>query len=152
MKKILSKSIILTIMFLAMNFALVYGSTTSGQYTYDKLSDGTIEIVKYEGNLQNVVIPSTIDSKQVSKIGTGAFKENNSVKTITIPEGVTKIDSYAFKKCPNLTTISFPSTLRWVSHCFYELCPKLNYTMPANLKEMSDGSYVEVATVTTVGT
>ena len=152
MKKILSKSIVLTIMFLAMNFALVYGSTTSGQYTYDKLSDGTIEIVKYEGSLQNVVIPSTIDSKQVSKIGTGAFKENNSVKTITIPEGVTKIDSYAFKKCPNLTTISFPSTLRWVSHCFYELCPKLNYTMPANLKEMSDGSYVEVATVTTVGT
>lgn len=152
MREIIKRSIMVTIMFLALNFTIVYGSTTSGQYTYNDLSDGTIRLVGYSGSVQNVVIPSTIDGKQVSEIGTNTFKNNSSIKTIKLPEGVKTIDSYAFNTCSNLTTVYMPSTLKSVSHVFYKACPKLTYTMPDNLTKMSDGSYVEVATVTTVGT
>ena len=92
MYKKINKSILLAIIFLAFNFKIVYCSTTSGVYTYNDLSDGTINLVGYTGNVQNVIIPSTIDGKQISTIGLNAFKNNSSVKTIKLPEGVKIID------------------------------------------------------------
>ena len=152
MYKKINKSILLAIIFLAFNFKIVYCSTTSGVYTYNDLSDGTINLVGYTGNVQNVIIPSTIDGKQISTIGLNAFKNNSSVKTIKLPEGVKIIDSYAFNTCSNLTNVYMPSTLKSISHVFYKGCPKLTYTIPDNLTKLSDGSYVEIATVTTCGT
>ena len=42
----------------------------------------------------------------VTKIGSGVFKEWNSLQGITIPNSVTSIINTAFTNCPNLTTIN----------------------------------------------
>lgn len=152
MKKFIYRNIVLAIILLALNFKSIYASTTSGMYKYDNLSDGTISIVGYTGNIQNVVVPSTIDGKKVSMIGMLAFENVSSVKTIVLPEGIVKIDAYAFDSCKNLTNVTMPSTLKSVSNIFHNACPKINYTMPSTLTKLSDGSYAEIATVTTVGT
>lgn len=152
MKKFVYRNIVLAIILLALNFKNIYASTTSGMYKYDDLSDGTISIVGYTGNVQNVVVPSTIDGKKVSMIGMLAFENISSVKTIVLPEGIVKIDAYAFDSCKNLTNVTMPSTLKSVSNIFHNACPKIKYTMPSTLTKLSDGSYAEIATVTTVGT
>ena len=152
MKKILSRSIFLTIILLAINVAMVYGVTKNGIYTYKILSDGTISLIEYSGNAQNVIIPSTIDGKRVKKLDTNAFKNNVSVRTISLPEGLEIIDSYAFSACPNLTSISMPSTLHTLSGLFYKSCPNLKYTIPDNLTKMCNGSYMEMFKVVTTGT
>ena len=105
MKKIIYRNIVLAIILLALNFKNIYASTTSGMYKYDNLTDGTICIVGYTGNIQNVVVPSTIDGKKVSMIGMLAFENVSSVKTIVLPEGIVKIDAYAFDSCYNAINI-----------------------------------------------
>ncbi|MBQ8930952.1 MAG: leucine-rich repeat protein, partial [Ruminiclostridium sp.] len=47
---------------------------SSGEYKYQPLSDGTIELVSYNGNDENVVIPETIDGKTVTSVHQDTFQ------------------------------------------------------------------------------
>jgi uncharacterized protein YjdB len=152
MKRIFTRSFVILSCLLVLKFSKIYASTTSGAYTYNNLSDGTIDIIEYSEDIPNVIIPSTIDGKKVTKIGTNAFKGKLSIINIILPEGLKSIDAYAFNGCLNLKNIYMPSTLKNISNVFYKSCPKLTYTIPENLTKMVDGSYIEVATVTTSGT
>lgn len=71
------------------------------KFYYDENYDGTLAIKDYEGNEEDVVIPTEIDGKKVRTFGFGykdssdpnskrtyVFSNNTTVKTLTIPEGV----------------------------------------------------------------
>ncbi|MBO4276905.1 MAG: leucine-rich repeat domain-containing protein, partial [Clostridia bacterium] len=45
--------------------AFTASADTYGDYEYTVLSDGTVEITKYNGNEENVSIPEYIDGKKV---------------------------------------------------------------------------------------
>ncbi len=158
MKRFLKKEIIIFIILLVMLFTLtlikgVDASTTSGNYKYDNLSDGTISIVGYTGTEQNVIVPSTIDGKRVTTLGMLAFSNNNTVKSVILPEGLLRIEGYAFDSCPNLTTVEMPSSLNFVSNIFRNACPKLtNYTIPSTLTELSSKDYQRIANINISGT
>lgn len=98
MKKIVKLSIglIISLFFIFICKSTYAAYTTSGEYTYNDLDDGTISIVEYKGNSKNVEVPSTIDSKKVTKLELWAFKDNSTVTTIVLPEGLTTIEAYAF--------------------------------------------------------
>ena len=150
MKKIVKLSIglIISLFFIFICKSTYAAYTTSGEYTYNDLDDGTISIVEYKGNSKNVEVPSTIDSKKVTKLELWAFKDNSTVTTIVLPEGLTTIEAYAFDGCSNLTTIKLPSTLNYISRLFIEECPKLtNYTIPEGLTKISNGDYQRVVSV-----
>ncbi len=57
----------------------------------------------------SVVIPSTINSVAVTKIGANAFN-NKAITNVTMPVGVTEIGNYAFAN-NSLTTLSTPDTI-----------------------------------------
>ena len=65
-------------------------------YEYSVLDDGTVEITKYTGSESKVAVPDEIDSKSVTKIGSGAFSRCAKLESITIPDSVSKIDNKAF--------------------------------------------------------
>lgn len=65
----------------------------------------TIELKEYKGNEETVVIPSLVSKKPVSTIGAYAFRNNKSLKHITIPENIIRISDYAFDGCTNLESI-----------------------------------------------
>ncbi len=46
----------------------------SGDYEYEILDDGTVEITEYSGFAKNLAIPGTIAGKTVSSIGDLAFQ------------------------------------------------------------------------------
>ena len=48
-------------------------AATSGDYTYEVLDDGTVEITGYTGTASSISIPGTIGGKKVTSIGEGAF-------------------------------------------------------------------------------
>lgn len=64
--------------------------------------DGCAAITGYDGNAQNLVIPSTLGGNQVTNIEAMAFEEQESLKEVVIPEGVLTIGANAFWKCGNL--------------------------------------------------
>ncbi|WP_035796389.1 leucine-rich repeat protein, partial [Clostridium akagii] len=89
----------------------VMAVTTSGDYTYNTNSDGTISITKYNGAGSSVNIPTVIDNKSVTSIGSSAFSGGSSLASVTIPESVTSIGSYAFYNCNSLTEIMIPKSV-----------------------------------------
>lgn len=76
----------------------------SRDFTFDATT-GTIK--KYNGNDTVVVIPPTINSWPVTKIGEAAFQDNTTITSVTIPDSVTEIGANAFAGCTNLTSVTY---------------------------------------------
>ena len=60
---------------------LLLADYTSGDYTYTT-GDGGIVIKEYNGTASNVVIPATLDGKDVKTIGSYAFSGNNNLQSL----------------------------------------------------------------------
>ena len=84
---------------------------TSGDFEYVETSDGSAEITGHIGQVEELVIPKTIDGKRVTKIGDSAFKDCKTLKSVVIPNGVTRIGDSAFKGCIMLRKISIPRSV-----------------------------------------
>ena len=67
----------------------------------------TVTITKYTGTESTVILPSTISSWPVTKIGEDALKDNTTITSVTIPDSVTEIGSNAFAGCTNLTSVNY---------------------------------------------
>lgn len=67
----------------------------------------TVTITKYTGTESTVILPSTIGSWPVTKIGEDALKDNTTITSVTIPASVTEIGSNAFAGCTNLTSVNY---------------------------------------------
>lgn len=67
----------------------------------------TVTITKYTGTESTVILPSTINSWPVTKIGEAAFQDNTTITSVTIPASVTEIGSNAFAGCTNLTSVTY---------------------------------------------
>ena len=53
--------------------------------------EGGVKITKYTGIGGDVVVPATLNGKVVLEIGESAFRDNDSLTSITLPEGLKKI-------------------------------------------------------------
>ena len=98
--------------------------TSAGIFEYRE-KNGGIEIVRYYGGHDDVVIPKTIDGKSVMYIGSFSFA-NSRVKSVVIPEGVIAIYDNAFSYCSELETAVLPSSLREIGRQAYISCKKLD--------------------------
>ena len=80
---------------------------TYGDFKYWVQSDNTIIISEYigEGDVENLIIPSKIDGKTVSKIGYWRSGRYYSLENITIPASIKEI-FYPFENCPNLKSVT----------------------------------------------
>lgn len=67
----------------------------------------TVTITKYTGKESTVILPSTINSWPVTKIGEDAFQDNTTITSVTIPANVTEIGANAFAGCTNLTSVTY---------------------------------------------
>ena len=84
---------------------------TTGNYVYKMLFDGSVndeftgvEIVKYlDKQNDSVTIPATLNGFKVVGLGESAFAGIDTVKTITMSEGITYIKDHAFKDCTLLS-------------------------------------------------
>ena len=84
-------------------FTVTVAAATSKFY-FDQTT-GTI--TKYNGTDTVVVIPPTISSWPVTKIGEDALKDNTTITSVTIPASVTEIGANAFAGCTNLTSVNY---------------------------------------------
>lgn len=95
-------------------------AAVSGDWKYEILEDGSVEISSYLGTATDVTIPATINEKKVTSIGDEAFCANKSVTNITIPNGVTRIGIFSFWCCDNLTNVNIPNSVTSIAfYAFY---------------------------------
>lgn len=88
---------------------------TYGDFEYIVLDDGTIRIVGYIGDSDTVIIPRTIDGKDVTSIG---LHNDRFGLDITLPETVTRIEDWAFYGYGNLEITIFGLETDFGDYCF----------------------------------
>ena len=100
----------------------------SGNYTYALASDSeSYVIIEYNGNEENVTIPSEYNGKTISRIGSFAFYGNTTMKTLLINTNIKTIGGLCFGACPNLESITFTNGGTCdIGHCAFRGCKKLS--------------------------
>ena len=94
----------------------VFAVSNESDFSYSVLSDGTIKITGYYGSDTEIIIPDTINGKQVSAIGNYVFyvpyNGTSTVVSVDVPDGVTSIGDYAFAQCRSLSSIILPISIK----------------------------------------
>ena len=84
----------------------------------------------------DIAIPSTYNGMKVTGIGDSAFRNCDSLKSITIPNSVTSIGNYAFYGCDALINVTLYGVTSIGSSAF-EHCDNLtNVTIPNSVKSI----------------
>ena len=91
---------------------------------------GTVEYKGYKKKSSKTIkIPNTVTihgvTYTVTSIGSGAFKNNKKVKTITIGKNVKTIGNSAFRNCTALTKITIPDKVTKIGKEVFFGCKKL---------------------------
>ena len=110
-------------------------------------SDGTLtEVTGLVGQDNVVVIPAQVNGITVKRIGTTAFKQNNNISEVVVPEGVTQLDYQCFNRCENLKKITLPESLKVIGSGAFEYCTSLeSVNFPSNLQEIRNDAFTGTA-------
>lgn len=98
--------IVLGLTILITSVSVGVSAANYGNFEYTVNEDDTVTITGYNGNENNIIIPTYINNKTVTEIGDMAFMDNHTLVSIAIPLSVTQIGDYAFYNCSSLANIS----------------------------------------------
>ncbi len=122
-----------------------------GDFSYVPQKDGTAEIRSYMGEEETVIVPETIEGKNVTTIQSMAFGFRDTVKTVKLPDSVTKIGDSAFYECSSLTKITFPKGITVIENDTFEGCSSLTeITLPDGLTKIGDSAFYGCASLTEI--
>ena len=89
-------------------------------FTFTDNGDGSCKITGYIGSVSSMYIPATIDGKTVATTSTGAFKNNQSITSVEIENGVQGIGTLAFLGCKSLSKAVIPESVTSIgANAFY---------------------------------
>ena len=87
----------------------------------------------------NIVIPDTIANLPVYVINSGAFKNQTTIKTVSISDNVITIGDNAFANCSQLTSVKLPANLTTLGSSAFSDCDSLkNIEIPNTVATISD--------------
>ena len=120
-------AILLAIVLTLSVFSLSVTAGTSGDYTYEVLSESekTCVITSYTGKTRNLTIPSYLGGYKVVELGELAFLEAKLLKTLVIPNTVEVIRASAFFGSVDLTTVTIPNSVKVIEQCAFAECTNL---------------------------
>ena len=108
-------------------------------------------ITKYTGTETNVVIPSTINGINVTRIEANAFKDNTSITSVVIPKGVTSIGGAAFNNCQALTSIEIPNSVTSIGYSAFDSCKSLaSIKIPENVTSIGTSAFSSCKVLTSI--
>jgi hypothetical protein len=124
---------------------------TYGKFNYEVLSNGTVSISRYTGTDTSITIPSEIDGKAVTEIGSNAFSSWNRLESITIPDTVTTIGDCAFLYCESLKSITIPDSVTSIGGMAFGICHSLeSIVLPNGLKTLSTSVFYNCAALSSL--
>lgn len=103
-----------------------YTSGTYDSFTYVINQDGTsVKITDYPNRSTELIIPSSINGREVSMIDSNAFSNCYSLTGVSIPNTVTSIGTAAFYGCYGLSTITIGNGVHSIGAYAFQGCSGL---------------------------
>ncbi len=126
-----------------------------GDYAYDGFAyslndEDEATITGYTGTDTEITIPSELQGYPVVAIGSSAFKNNETIKSVVIPNGVTSIGSSAFYGCIKLGTVTFPATLTSLGNNSFQQSGIKTVSLPESLTFIGHDAFYSCTYLTTV--
>ena len=119
-------------------------AANSNGWDYSVLSNGTVKLTRYTGGASYVTVPSSINNKTVSALGDNLFKDNTTIRSVTIPKGITNLPFCCFWGATNLESVSLPSGLTTISNCAFKGTKSLrSVTIPSTVKDIQFHAFWE---------
>ena len=103
-----------------------------------EFSSGRISDYTCSGN--DVVIPATIGGVSVTSIGNSAFRDNNNLTSVTIPNSVTSIGDYAFYD-NNLTSVTIPDSVVSIGNNAFSYNNLSRVTIPNSVTSIGEYAF-----------
>ena len=156
----------------------LYTDPTTGDVLGYEVNDlGSYEITSFSSKNHTphkVEIPAAINGVEVTGIGAHAFKVNNQVSEIVLPDSLLYIGDWAFFGCANITAITIPDTVTSIGIGSFDNCVGLksvklsaaltkieqfafrgcvaleSVAIPATVTEICDGAFFECSALTEV--
>lgn len=130
----------------------VYRDENGDDWHYTSENNVTTLIKYYTSRADvDVTTPTQIDGHILTAIGNGAFKDKNSLKNLTISEGVESIGDNACTNCINLASVNLPSSVRSIGNEAFNLCKSLtSIEIPDGVEEIADGTFSGCASLASV--
>lgn len=97
----------------------------------------TYIVYDYIGTDTDVIIPSTYNGYEVTKINSNAFLNCEHIKTVSIPETIVTIDSDAFGSCTSLESIYIPKNVEYIGIRAFSSCVSLKEVIFENNSKLS---------------
>lgn len=121
--------------------------TPEEDFEIEILQDGTVEIKRYIGEETEVIIPETIDGKEVTVIG--GFKNRDDLTSVIMPDTVKKITTNAFLNCINLSYVKLSINIEEIEEYAFD-GQFTEIVLPETLKKIGDYAFsgVSLETIT----
>lgn len=112
---------------------------TYGDFVYE-LIDEHIQLLKYNGNKEDLVIPKKIHNHAVTSIAKQCFADNTDINRIKLPSSIEKIGEGAFKNCVALKTVDLSAcNLTHLLKDTFDHCSSLeNLLLPKSLTSIEN--------------
>ena len=99
------------------------------------------QVVGYEGDEKNVVVPGIYQGKVVTKIADSAFKDKTLLEKITLTSRVNAIGDYAFSGCSSLKTISGNTAVTEIGAYAFSGTAFTTITISGRVVNIGEGAY-----------
>ena len=157
----MKKTLVLPVLFRSLGCLVVLASAgwaqtyTSGDWTYTFNANNEAAITGYVGTGGSVVIPSSVGGYLVKTLrgrGEPIFGRNNtSVVSVTISDGVTTIGDAAFAYCTSLIDVAIPESVTSIGYGAFAGCSSLtSISIPASVTSIESGAFAGCSSLTSI--
>ena len=99
-------------------------------YAYKERANGTLELTEYFGFDTEIEVPSEMDGKTVTAIGSSLFYSANrfigeEITSVTIPETIVSIGDSAFYDMDGLTELYIPKSVGYIAKAAFCECDQM---------------------------
>ena len=117
------------------------------------ITSNTISAIKgaLQSNSKAMVNLDLSGTRGLTSIGEGAFRDCNSLTSVTIPDSVTSIGSSAFAGCGSLTSVTIPNSVTTIGGSAFNGCTGLtSVTIPDGVTSIGEQAFYGCDNLTTV--
>ena len=125
-------------------------SNSEDEYEAKITADGSVILTRYKGNAENVVVPAAWKGCPVVELER-TFCENETIKSVTIPDSVIIIGFMAFYGCSSLTSVTIPDSVTSIGDGAFFYCSSLTIvTIPDSVTSIGSWAFSGCSSLTSV--